>query len=135
MIQAATRWRKPSRGRASTGMMFGHEIFVSGRVIRIAKLRHEGYEFFEDPIAALETIQQQPNFADLFTFVQDIEDRDEPHPFHREAATAAVLSITTYDHWWNSRRHEVRSKIRKAYKNGVELRESELNDDFVQGVQ
>ena len=47
----------------------------------------------------------------------------------------AVLPITSYDHWWNNQiKSRVRNLIRKAEKEGVEIRETVYDDDFVRGM-
>ena len=120
--------------RFGIGMIIEKELFVFGRVVRIAKLRHESFDFLEDPLTAISRIQRA-KFADLFTFLQDINDKRAAYPFHREAAGAAVLPVTSYEAWWNGLDFRVRNKIRKAYKTGVELRDAELNEDFARGVE
>ena len=102
-------------------------------MVRSAKLRHEWFEFLDNPLTAVRTLQET-KFADLFTFLRDIDDNSPPYPFHRETASAAVLPVTTYDTWWNDLDPRVRNKIRKAHRMGIEVREVQLDDDFVRGV-
>src|SRR6266480_1935261 len=115
-------------------MIIEKEIVVSGGVVRIAKLRHEGFDFLQDPLTAIRTMQRA-KAADLFTFLQDLNDGGAVYPFYKEAAGAAVLPVTNYQLWWNGLDSSVRNKIRKAYKNGVELRVAELDEDFARGVE
>jgi hypothetical protein len=110
------------------------EISVSGRVLRIARLRHEWFEFLDQPQDIIEKLQCQ-SIADLFTFVMDV---DRPHlefPFHKEKDSIAVLPITTHEKWWSGLDFKVRNKIRKAQKAGVELRIVPLDDEFANGVE
>jgi hypothetical protein len=116
-------------------MIIEKELSVSGRVVRIAKLRHEGFDFLDDPPTAVKRIRQKAKFADLFTFLRDIGDDSVVYPFHKEAASAAVLPVTSYGAWLNNLDFRVRNKIRKAAKSGVELREVELDKDFAGGVE
>ena len=60
------------------------EISVSGRVVRIAKLRHEWFDFLDDPPTAVKRIRQEGKFADLFTFLRDIGDDDVAIHFTRK---------------------------------------------------
>lgn len=116
-------------------LMVEKELFVSGRIVRIAKLRHEWFDFLEDPRATVRALQKSGNGADLFTFLQDLNDTRPPYRFYREAASAAVLPVTTYEAWWQSLDPRVRNKIRKAQKAGVELRDVTLDEDFARDVE
>ncbi len=111
------------------------ELSISGRTVRIAKLRHEWFEFLENPMPTVQALHKKDNRADLFTFLQDLNDRQPQYPFYREAASAAVLPVTTYEVWWQSLDPRVRNKIRKAQKGGVEFRDVVLNEEFAQAVQ
>jgi hypothetical protein len=113
----------------------GKEVSVSGRLLRVAKLRHEGFEFLDLRAAEAQQVQQHPGFADLFTFLRDIGDDDTVLPFSTEKASAAILPVTTYASWWKGLDFRVRNKIRKALKTGVEIRNSTLDDNFVRGVE
>jgi hypothetical protein len=57
------------------------------------------------------------------------------YPYHREQEEIAVLPITTYDHWWKQQiKSRVRNQIRKAEKEGVVVKETSYDDDFVRGM-
>jgi hypothetical protein len=116
-------------------MVEGKEVAISGRFIRIAKLRHEGFEFLDLPAQAIQELQQQKRFADLFTFLRDFDADDAVFPFATENASAAILPVTTYASWWKGLDYRVRNKIRKALKTGVEIRDPELDDNFFRGVE
>lgn len=113
----------------------GKELRVCGRVIRIAKLRHEWYEFFEKPSDAIRVLQCGAPSSDLLTFVQDITDNQTVYPFYKEPASAAILTITNHRHWWDNLDFRVRNKIRKAVKSGVDVRIATLNEEFAVGVE
>src|SRR4029077_5762262 len=115
-------------------MITEKEIVVSGGVVRIAKLRHEWFDFLQDPLTAIRTMQRAKT-ADLFTFLRDLNDGGTVYPFYKETAGAAVLPVTNYQLWWSSLDSSVRNKIRKAYKSGVEVRVAELDEDFARGVE
>ena len=47
----------------------------------------------------------------------------------------ALLPIQSYDHWWNHQiKSRVRNQIRKSEKEGVTVRETDYDDDFVRGM-
>jgi len=115
-------------------MTIEKEMVLSGGVVRIAKLRHEWFDFLDDPLTAISAMQRA-KLADLFTFLHDLNDKRPYYPFYKEPAAAAVLPVTSYEQWWSDLDSRVRNKIRKAYKNGVELRLAELDEDFARGVE
>src|SRR6267143_931857 len=111
------------------------ELAVTGRFFRTARLRHEWFEFLENPPAMVKRIQQGPPVADVFTFLQEVQNGHSDYQFHKEMDGAAVLKVTTREEWWKNLDFKVRNKARKAQKSGVELRPAELTDDFVRGVE
>ena len=52
----------------------GKDVQIEGRLIRIARLAADGYEFFEDPEAALEGLRRAGVQIDVFTFLQRLPD-------------------------------------------------------------
>jgi hypothetical protein len=111
------------------------EFTVTGRLFRTARLRHEWCEFLDNPSVTIETLHRKGTKVDLVTFLHEAYDKPAIYPFHQEPAGASVLSIKTYDDWWNNLHFKVRNKIRKAQKSGVELRLATLDDDFAHGVE
>lgn len=111
------------------------EISVSGKCIRIAKLRHEWCDFLDDPEAFIHALRSGSRTAALFTFVPEIEDRNDALPFHKEITSIAVLPVSTFEKWWDEIGFKTRNKARKAEKSGVVLRIVQLDDAFAQGVE
>jgi hypothetical protein len=110
------------------------ELSVSGRILKIAKLRHEWFEFLDDPVAFV-AAAKRARVADILTFLQEAHDERPAFPFHKEVARASVLTFNTFDEWWNGLHFKARNKARKVQKTGVELRPAKLDDDFVRGVE
>ena len=52
-----------------------------------------------------------------------------------EPYSIAVIKLTSYDNWW---KHAIgkypRQSVKRAQKYGVEIREAELDDEFVKGI-
>jgi hypothetical protein len=111
------------------------ELTVSGNVFRIAKLRHEWFEYLDDPTAVVEELRRGKPVADLFTFLQEAHYARPVLSYHQEVASASVLTFRTYKDWWTNLHFKVRNKVRKVQKTGVELRATQLDDDLVRGVQ
>jgi hypothetical protein len=111
------------------------EISLNGKFFRIAKLYHEWFEFLDEPAALVEKMKKNKPIPDLFTFVQETHVPRPEFPFHRETAFASVLTIKSFDDWWDNLHFKARNKARKAQKTGVEIHETELNEVFIRGVE
>ena len=111
------------------------EISINGRFFRMAKLRHEWCEFLDEPAALAEKLKQHRPAPDLFTFLQEAHVPRPAFPFYRETVGASLLTIKSFDDWWENLHFKARNKARKAQKTGVEIHEAELNDHFVRGVE
>jgi len=113
----------------------GKEIRAGGRLIRIAFLDGEGYQFLEDPGAALGTLRKSEARIDLFTFIQKLSDTSPKYSYPMEWDNMAVLPVSTFDNWMAHQiNFKVRNKVRKAAKNGVVVREVPLDDALIQGI-
>jgi hypothetical protein len=113
----------------------GKEALIEGKVIRIARLDAEGYQFLEDPEAALRDLRDLESRIDLFTFTQKLADRSPKYRYPLEWDNMAVLPVSTVDHWLS---HQIdfkaRNKVRKAEKRGVVVREVCFDDAFVRDI-
>ena len=113
----------------------GKAISVSGRFLKTARIDAEYYDFIDDPGCFIRQLLPLFRGASLFTFVQEIGDQQARHPFYHEEESLAVLSVSTYEHWWkNQINDKTRNMIRKAQKSGVELRICTLDDAFVRAI-
>jgi hypothetical protein len=113
----------------------GKEIRIRGKLIRIAHIDGEGYQFLREPEAALKSIIGAKMRVDLFTFIQRLSDTSPKFSFPMEWDNMAALPVTTYDHWMkNQIDFKVRNKVRKASKSGVVVKEVPFNDDLVKGI-
>ncbi len=113
----------------------GKEIRIRGRLIRIAFLDAEGYQFLEEPEAALESLRNCGARIDLFTFIQKLSDTSPKSCHPMEWDNMAALRVSTFDDWMKQQiDFKVRNKVRKAEKNGVVVREVPLDDALVRGI-
>jgi hypothetical protein len=114
----------------------GVAISVSGKLLRIARVRDEPYECLRNANEFVEELKSAKDRPDLFTFMQEITDREPKYLFHREAEALAILPISTYQKWWKKQiRTHTRNHIKKAQNKGVEVRIVPLDDEFVRGVK
>lgn len=113
----------------------GKEIKVQGRLIRIARLDADKYQFLENPEAWLEGLKKSGKRIDLFTFMQIMPETTPKYSYPMEWDNFAVLPVSTFDYWWN---HQIRSyprnRARQAEKRGITLREVPFDDALVQGI-
>jgi hypothetical protein len=113
----------------------GKEVRIEGRLIRIAALDVEGYEFLDDPEAAVRALRDSGVRVDLLTFIQKLSNSTLQYEYPMEWDNMAVLSVSTFDHWMkNQIDFKVRNKIRKAEKKGVVVREVLFDENFIRGI-
>jgi hypothetical protein len=115
--------------------LYGKEIRTRGTLIRIGFLDGEGYQFFEDPEAALNSLRSSRTRVDLFTFIQKLSETSPKYTYPMEWDNMAALRVSSFDDWM---KHQIdfkaRNKVRKAAKNGVAVHEVPFDDAFVRGV-
>lgn len=113
----------------------GKELRIDGKLLRIAYIDGEGYQFLEDPEAALESARNSEARIDLFTFIQRLSDTSPKYSYSMEWDNMAVLPVSTFDNWMAKQiDYKTRNKVRKAGKHGVTVREAPFDDVYVQGI-
>jgi hypothetical protein len=113
----------------------GDELRVEGRLIKIAHLDTDRYDSLRSPEDVLAEIRRLPRRVDIFTFVEIMPDTTPRFGFHMEMDNAAVLPVSTFDHWWNSQiRSYARNRARQGEKKGVTVREAPFDDALVEGI-
>ncbi len=113
----------------------GNEINVQGRLIRIARLDADKYQFLDDPEPVLDGLRKSGIRIDLFTFMQKITETSPKYRYPMEWDNLAALPVSTFDHWWTEQiGFKARNKAKQAEKKGVTLREVPFDDALVQGI-
>jgi hypothetical protein len=113
----------------------GRDIKVSGRLIRIARLDGDKFEFPDDPEAILAGLRKCGSRIDLFTFLQRLPDTSLRYPYPVEWDNLAVLHVSTFENWWNKQiRSYPRNRARQAEKKGAVLREVPFGEVLLQGI-
>lgn len=117
---------------------FNGQTYVLNRgLITTVSLEDEWYEDVRSPYQTIEALKTSRAVnADIFTFWQRLPDLEPKYPeFHHESEYIAALPVISYDHWWNHQlKSRVRSLIRKSEKEGVVVRETNYDDEFVRGL-
>jgi hypothetical protein len=115
----------------------GTQIFaLSQGIIKTISLEDEWYDDIENPQAIIDILKSIPKLkADIFTFWQRLPCTEPKYDYYCECENLAVLPISTFDHWWNHQiKSRVRSLIRKTEKEGILIKETKFDDDFVLGM-
>ena len=114
----------------------GREICISGRFLRIAHLHGDTFRFVDDPASLVNELRRCAARVDLFTFAQRLPETEPKFSYPVEWENAAVLAVTTFEHWWNHQlRSYPRNRARQAEKKGVVLRETPFDDALVAGIR
>ncbi len=112
------------------------ELRIDGHLLKTARLRDEYYVAAADPPSLISGLRDLHAGADIFTFVQELHDRDVHFGYHLEWDKMAVLPLTTYANWFDKQiKFKPRNKLRKAWKSGVETRVQGLTDELVRGIR
>jgi hypothetical protein len=112
----------------------GKEMQVRGRLVRIARLAAEKYEFLDDPEAALQALRHSGTRVDLLTFTQQLPDVTPHYDYPLEWDNLAALPVSTFDHWWTRQINgKTRNMVRRAEK-GLTVREVPFDDALVRGI-
>lgn len=114
----------------------GQTYAVSKGAATMLSLEDEWYDDVRDPQAVIKTLENSTGFKpDIFTFWQRLPDLEPHHSYHVEYEEIAVLPVQSYDHWFNQQiKSRTRGLIRKAEKEGIVVRETAYDDDFVRGM-
>ena len=116
----------------------GTNVLRSGRLLKIALPQDEELiegETVRDPQSFISQLKASGLNADIFTFAQKLPDTAAKYSYHVEWDNLAVIPITTFSEWWDKRvESSVRRAVRKATKNGIVIKVSELDDEFVKGI-
>ena len=114
----------------------GKDLKITGKLLRIARLDGEGYDFLaQDPEQILDTLRRFKTRIDLFTFIQKVTETSPLYQYPMEWDNYAAVEISTFDHWWNQQiGFKARNKAKQAQKKGVVIREVPFSDELVQGI-
>jgi hypothetical protein len=112
------------------------DITISGRLLKIARVTNERYDFLHDPVGFLPAFRAAKARAHLLTFLQEAHEVEPKYPYFHEPDSIAILPISTYEHWLKKQINDkTRNMIRKASKCGVQMRQVELDKNFIEGVR
>jgi hypothetical protein len=112
----------------------GRKVLLRGRLCRVAEVEGEGYKFLADPGSAIASLQNSGR-ADVFTFLQELPETSPRYPYSFEWDNFAVLTISTFDHWWTQQiGFKARNKAKQAEKKGIVIREVPFDNTLARGI-
>ncbi len=113
----------------------GKEIRVEGRLLRIARLEADKYQFLDDPPEMLEGLRKCGTRVDLFTFMQRLPDTSRKYAYAMEWDNLAALRVSTFENWWTKQINtKTRNMVRRAEKSGVTVHEVQFDDGLIKGI-
>jgi len=130
--------RKGKAVLVPTALIDGRTVLAKGRWLRIAAVKDEELvegEAVRDPESFVAQLKASNLNADIVTFAQKLPDETPKHDYYHEWDNIAVIRVTTYADWWGRLTDPVQRAIKKAKRVGVEVREVDLTDAFVKGIQ
>jgi hypothetical protein len=121
---------------SSTQLIEGREVQVTGKFVKILRLRSEHHVLIDDPRRFAEAVKRSGLRVDIVTFVQAIDSSAPEYGFHWEPERLAVLRITTYDDWFNNVLYvKPRNMLRKALKSGIDVQLIEFSHSLLIGIK
>ena len=112
-------------------------VVVARKFLRVAKMKDEDHqEEIRDPGLVLEGIRESVLKADIFTFDQKIPNTVPRYDYYHEFDSLAVIHIESYEDWWNHKiQNDARRMVRKAQKQGLQVRPVPFSDELMQGIK
>jgi hypothetical protein len=122
--------------RKITALKFDdRELVINRGLCSVAHLDADDYKFLNDPEPLLEVLRRAKLGIDLFTFLPKLPDTTPHYPYPFEWDNMAVLSLTTFDQWWNKQiGFKARNKAKQAEKKGLVVREVPFDEALARGI-
>ena len=131
-------YQKGKRIKVPAIAIDGSNLVFTGGLVRWAFIQDEGWlegQSVDDPDKFIRLIRQSKMKADIFTFSQKLPDTQAKYKYPMEWDNVAAIPINTFEEWWEKSLPQVtRKSVRRAAKRGVTSRETEFNDELVQGI-
>jgi hypothetical protein len=116
----------------------GRIVISTGKWLKVAAVHDEDLvesETVPHPSSFIDYLKASRLDADIFTFAQKLSDVLPRYDYHMDWDNVAVIPITSFPEWWEKRvESSVRRAVRKSAKEGVTVKESPLDAEFVQGI-
>lgn len=129
---------KGKETRVSALPIHGVTVVSVGRVLKIGRIFDEFWlerETLPSPAAVISELRKSPDRPDLFTFAQRVPDVDVHHAYYTECDNYAVLSLSSFEHWFDKQiPSSTRRNIRASEKRGITVKVAPFDEDYVRGI-
>lgn len=113
----------------------GKDFRIEGRLVRIARLSAEGFEFLDEPEASLSGLRESKSRIDLVTFLQKLPSTVPEYKYPMEWDNVAALPVSTFEQWWKQQIDgKTRNMVRRSEKNKVVMQEVSFDDNLAHGI-
>lgn len=116
----------------------GVTVSLTGRWFKTGEIHDEFWlerNSLPCPDVLLSELKKIKDRPDVFTFSQRVPDTDPRYGYRYEVDNYAVLSTSTYEHWFQKQiPAATRRAIRASEKRGIVTRASEYDDNYVRGI-
>jgi hypothetical protein len=110
-------------------------LVVTGRLLKVARVKDEWYEDVHEPSVLVEKLAEMRSRVDILTFWQRLPETKPKYKYHMDWDSIAALRVESFEDWYRRQIDtNVRRGIRKAREMGVVVRLTEFDDTFVQGM-
>jgi hypothetical protein len=114
----------------------GRQFYRIGRWLRICGLAAAWYETVENPEALASSLKKSGQRLDLFTFFQRVPHVEPKYNYYKEPYSVSVIKLTRYEDWYHHLiGKNTQRKIKKAKKEGVEIRVVDFDEKLVEGIR
>ena len=116
----------------------GRTIITVGGLVKTAVVRDEAFvegEIVADPERFVAALRQWDQCPDLFAFPQKIGETAPKFDYAMEWDDFAVIPITTFADWQKKIKKDAKENLRRAKREGIEVRASPYDDEFVIGIK
>ena len=116
----------------------GRTVIATGIWLKTAAAQDEDMlegETVSNPSSFVLDLKESSLKADILTFAQKLPHTTPKYAYYFEWDNFAVIPMTTFSAWWEKHvESSVRRAVRKAAKEGVVVRVTEFDDEFVRGI-
>lgn len=128
---------KGRRRLVPTTLVDGRLVFVSSRLVRLARIHDEAWMDtvpVPDPAAFIHELKRRRFPADIFTFGPKYPDVTRRFDYYTEWDNVAAVELADFSAWWDALPQESRKNVRKSAKQGVQVVRTAPDSRFAEGV-
>lgn len=114
-------------------------IVVRGNWLKVASVHDEAWleTELEDPELCVRRLKEEKDrglHADIFTFSQKLPVTAPKYSYPVEWESVAVITLSSFQDWWEKLPQESRKNVRRSQKRGVVVRVENFDDKLIRGI-